>query len=75
MTTRLFRRVGFAAALAVALAAFTGRAEYLGVRGLTAGAALWRGTSRVTQTPELNSSVLIGEADARYRRGRLELRG
>jgi DtxR family Mn-dependent transcriptional regulator len=58
-----------------ASAAFTGRAEYLGVRGLTAGAALWRGTSRVTQTPALNSSVTVGEADARYRRGRLELRG
>ena len=58
-----------------ASAAFTGRAEYLGIRGLTAGAALWRGTSRVTQTPELKSSVTVGEADARYRRGRLELRG
>ncbi|HEY3092579.1 MAG TPA: metal-dependent transcriptional regulator [Vicinamibacterales bacterium] len=58
-----------------ARAAFTGRAEYLGIRGLTAGAALWRGTSRVTRTPELKSSVTVGEADARYRRGRLELRG
>ena len=58
-----------------ASAAFTGRAEYLGIRGLTAGAALWRGTSRVTRTPELKSSVTVGEADARYRRGRLELRG
>ena len=58
-----------------ASAAFTGRAEYLGIRGLTAGAALWRGTSRVTKTPELKSSVTVGEADARYRRGRLELRG
>jgi DtxR family Mn-dependent transcriptional regulator len=58
-----------------ASAAFTGRAEYLGVRGLTVGAALWQGTSQVTQTPELKSSVKVGEADVRYRRGRLELRG
>ena len=58
-----------------ASAAFTGRAEYLGIRGLTAGAAVWRGTSQVTRTPELNSAVTAAEADARYRRGRLELRG
>jgi len=55
--------------------AFTGRAEYLGIRGLTVGAAVWRGTSQLVRTPKLESNVTLGEADARYRRGRLELRG
>ena len=56
-------------------AAFTGRAEYVGVRGLTVGAAVWRGTSQLVRTPKLESNVTLGEADARYQRGRLELRG
>ncbi len=60
---------------AAAHVAFTGRAEYLGVRGLTVGAALWRGTSQLVRTPTLESKVTLAEADARYRRGRLELRG
>ena len=55
--------------------ALTGRAEYLGVRGLTVGAAVWRGTSQLVRTPKVESNVTLGEADARYRRGRLELRG
>jgi hypothetical protein len=55
--------------------AFTGRAEYLGVRGLTVGGAVWRGTSQLVRTPTLESNVTLGEGDARYRRGRLELRG
>src|SRR4029453_16667913 len=55
--------------------AFTGRAEYLGVRGLTVGGAVWRGTSQLVKTPRVESEVTLGEADARYRRGRLELRG
>jgi DtxR family transcriptional regulator, Mn-dependent transcriptional regulator len=55
--------------------AFTGRAEYLGVRGLTVGAAVWRGTSQLVRTPKVESNVTLGETDARYRRGRLELRG
>jgi DtxR family Mn-dependent transcriptional regulator len=54
---------------------FTGRAEYLGVRGLTVGGAVWRGTSQLVRTPKVESNVTLGEADARYRRGRLELRG
>lgn len=54
--------------------AFAARAEYLGIRGLTAGGAMWRGTSQVTRTPRLDSTVTVGEVDARYRRNRLELR-
>jgi hypothetical protein len=57
-------------------AAFTGRLEYLGVRGLTLGASGWHGKSTFSQ-PALALSPTVGvvEADARYRRGRLELRG
>jgi DtxR family transcriptional regulator, Mn-dependent transcriptional regulator len=55
--------------------AFTGRAEYLGVRGLTVGGAVWRGTSQLLRTPKLESAVTLGEVDARYLRSRLELRG
>jgi FeoA domain len=55
--------------------AFTGRVEYLGVRGLTVGGAAWRGTSQLVRTPRLESDVTLGEVDARYRRSRLELRG
>jgi DtxR family Mn-dependent transcriptional regulator len=55
--------------------AFTGRAEYLGVRGLTVGGAVWRGTSQLVRTPRVESAVTLGEADARYVRNRLELRG
>jgi DtxR family transcriptional regulator, Mn-dependent transcriptional regulator len=55
--------------------AFTGRAEYLGVRGLTVGAGVWRGTSQLVRAAKVESNVTLGEADARYRRGRLELRG
>ena len=54
--------------------AFTGRAEYLGVRNLTVGASVWSGESSFA-TPRLNTSVTLGEFDARYRRDRLELRG
>src|SRR5262245_55380156 len=56
-------------------AAFTGRAEYLGLRGLTVGGALWRGTSQLVGMPRLESTVTLGEVDARYRRNQLELRG
>jgi hypothetical protein len=54
--------------------ALTGRLEYLGVRGLTLGASLWTGDSNFA-TPRLDTSVRVGEVDARYRRDRLELRG
>jgi hypothetical protein len=53
--------------------AYTGRLEYLGVRGLTLGASAWTGESSFA-TPRLDTSVTVGEFDARYRRNRLELR-
>jgi hypothetical protein len=54
--------------------AFAARAEYVGTPGLTAGASVWAGRSSFA-VPRLGPSVRIGEADARYQRGRLELRG
>jgi hypothetical protein len=53
--------------------AYTGRLEYLGVRGLTLGASAWTGESSFA-TPRLDTAVTVGEFDARYRRDRLELR-
>lgn len=55
-------------------AAYAGRAEYVGLRGLTLGASAWRGTSSFS-IPRLDTTVRILEADARYKRDRLELRG
>jgi hypothetical protein len=54
--------------------AFTGRIEYVGVPGLTAGAGGWMGKSSVS-IRRLESQVRVGEFDARYRHRRLELRG
>jgi hypothetical protein len=54
--------------------AYTGRVEYLGIRGLTLGASVWTGESSFA-APRLDTTVRIGEVDARYRRNRLELRG
>ena len=51
--------------------AWTGRAEYVGVRGLQVGASFWRGKSVVT-LPRLDTSTRLIEADARYSRGRFE---
>ena len=53
--------------------AYTGRVEYLGIRGLQLGAGAWRGESSFA-VPRLDSTVWIAEADARYRVNRLELR-
>jgi hypothetical protein len=53
--------------------AFAGRLEYLGLRGLTLGASVWSGESSFA-APRLDTTVRIGEVDARYRRDRLELR-
>jgi hypothetical protein len=50
------------------------RTEYLGLRHLTLGASVWSGESSFA-TPRLDTSVTVGELDARYRRDRLELRG
>jgi hypothetical protein len=55
-------------------AAVAGRVEYVGVRGLQIGASLWRGPANVTLR-RIDSRVSLVEADARYARGRLELRG
>ena len=54
--------------------AYTGRIEYLGIRGLTLGASAWTGESRF-EAPRLDVGVRVWDADARYRRDRLELRG
>jgi hypothetical protein len=54
--------------------AYTGRLEYLGVRGLTLGASFWAGESSF-EAPRLDTGVRLGEVDARFRRDRLELRG
>ena len=56
-------------------AALTGRAEYVGVRGLTAGVSFWTGKSGHELRPRLDVPVHLIEADARYSRDRLELRG
>ena len=54
--------------------AYTGRLEYLGVRGLTLGASAWTGKSNF-QTPRLDTTVTVSDVDARFRHDRLELRG
>jgi hypothetical protein len=55
--------------------AVTGRLEYAGVRGLTAGASFWTGRSGFEFRPRFDVPVTLGEFDARYTRGPLELRG
>ena len=55
-------------------AAFAARAEYVGIPNLTLGASAWSGKSNF-QALELDTNVRIGEADVRYKRDRLELRG
>ena len=54
--------------------AYTGRLEYMGVRGLTLAASLWTGESSF-ETPRLDTTVTLGAVDARFRRQRTELRG
>ena len=55
--------------------ATTGRLEYVGVRGLTVGASFWTGRSGFEFRPRFDVPVKLGEADIRYSRDRLELRG
>ena len=55
-------------------AALTGRAEYVGLRGLTAGISFWTGRSGFEFRPRFDVPVHLVEADARYSRDRLELR-
>jgi hypothetical protein len=54
--------------------AWTGRLEYIGVPGLTVGLSGWRGESSFS-TPRLDTTVGLVETDARYQRGRVEVRG
>ena len=55
-------------------AALTGRLEYVGIRGLTAGASFWTGKSGFEFRPRFDVPVSLGEVDARYSRDRLDLR-
>ena len=55
--------------------ATTGRLEYVGVAGLTVGASFWTGRSGFEFRPRFDVPVKLGEADIRYSRDRLELRG
>ncbi len=55
--------------------AVTGRVEYVGRRGLTLGASGWTGRSGFEFRPRFDVPVSLAEADARYTRGRIELRG
>jgi hypothetical protein len=55
-------------------AAFTARSEYVGFQNLTLGAGVWSGKSSFL-APRLDTRVDVAEADARYKRDRLELRG
>jgi hypothetical protein len=55
--------------------AVTGRLEYAGIRGLTVGASFWSGLSGFEFRPRFDVPVTVAEADARYSRDRLELRG
>ena len=54
--------------------AFTGRLEYVAVRGLQAGVSFWRGDTGFN-VPRIETSVGLVEVDARYARGRFEARG
>jgi hypothetical protein len=55
--------------------ALTGRLEFVGVPGLTAAASFWTGRSGFEFRPRFDVPVTLGEADVRYTRDRLELRG
>jgi DtxR family Mn-dependent transcriptional regulator len=55
--------------------AVTGRLEYVGIRGLTLGASGWSGHSGFEFRPRFDVPVSLVEADARYSRRGLELRG
>lgn len=53
-------------------AAATGRVEYVGRRGLTAGASVWAGASGFAFRPRFDVPVRVYEADVRYSRNRFE---
>ncbi|MEW6322280.1 MAG: hypothetical protein AB1635_14470 [Acidobacteriota bacterium] len=52
--------------------ALTGRLEYVGLRGLTAGASAWSGKSGFEFRPRFDVPVTLVEADVRYARNRFE---
>ena len=54
--------------------AFTGRLEFVGVRGLQTGASFWTGDTSFN-VPRIKTSVGLYEFDGRLSRGRLEARG
>ena len=54
--------------------AATGRVEYLGLRGLTAGASFWAGDSGFEFRPVFDVPVRLLSADARYSRRGMEFR-
>jgi hypothetical protein len=54
--------------------AFTGRLEYVGIRGLQVGGGFWTGDTDFS-TPRIDTKVGLYEIDARFTRGRLEARG
>ena len=54
--------------------AATGRVEYLGLRGLTAGASFWAGDSGFEFRPVFDVPVRLFSADARYSRRGMEFR-
>jgi hypothetical protein len=54
-------------------AATTGRIEYVGRRGLWAGASFWRGKTGFS-FPRVETQVTMVEVDTRYRLGELEAR-
>jgi hypothetical protein len=54
--------------------AYTGRLEYVGVRGLQAGISFWRGDTSFN-VPRIHTHVGLYELDARLSVGRLETRG
>lgn len=55
-------------------AAFAARAEYITAARLTIGASMWRGQSNFP-LPRVDATVGVAEADVRFKRDRLELRG
>jgi len=55
--------------------ATTGRLEYVGIRGLTAGASFWIGDSGFEFRPRFDVPVKVFDVDARYSHDRLDLRG
>jgi hypothetical protein len=56
----------------VSSAAATGRMEFVGIRGLTAGASFWAGSSGFEFRPRFDVPVRVWEADVRYARDRFE---